>query len=335
MQYRTLGRSGLKVSIIGFGGLPIQRVSFDKAKDIVNKALDLGINFFDTARGYTDSESKLGQVLAARRSEAVIATKSMARTKELMAEDIQISLQQLGVDYIDLYQFHNVKTKEELDQILSAGGALEALTEAKKKGIVKHIGITSHIPAVLKEAIKAAEIETIQFPFNAVEAANGEELLALAESANTGVIVMKPLAGGAIRQADLALRFILAYPVSSIIPGMDSIEQVAANAEIGDGIRPLTEEEMSALKKETDQLGTTFCRRCEYCQPCPQNINIPLIFLLEGYYTRYNLKDWAKNRYQDIVGADQCVECGACEEKCPYDLPIRQMLKDACSKLAD
>ena len=336
MQYRTLGRSGLKVSVIGFGGLPIQRVSFDEARDIVNKALDLGMNFFDTARGYTDSESKLGQVLAIRRSEAVIATKSMSRTKEAMAEDIQISLQQMGVDYIDLYQFHNVKTKEELDQIFSPGGALEALLEAKKEGIVKHIGITSHIPDVLKDAVKAAEIETIQFPFNAVEAANGEELLALAESANTGVIVMKPLAGGAITQADLALRFILDYPVSSIIPGMDSVEQVAANAEIGESGRPLTDEELSALKKETDQLGTTFCRRCEYCQPCPQNINIPLVFLLESYYTRYNMKDWAKERYKGMaVGADQCVECGLCEEKCPYSLPIREMLKDACSKLAE
>ncbi len=336
MQYRTLGKTGLEVSLIGFGGIPIQRVDFATAKEIVNKALDVGINFFDTARGYTDSERKLGQVLGSRRSEAVIATKSMGRTKELMAEDIQKSLNELAVDYIDLYQLHNIKTKEELEKVLGPGGALEALLEAKEAGLVKHIGITSHIPAVLKEAMAYEQLETIQFPFNAVEVSNGEELFGLAESTRKGVIIMKPLAGGAIRRADLALRFIMDYPVSSIIPGMDSVEQVLANAELAKNYQGLTMEERNELKAETDKLGTRFCRRCEYCQPCLQDIQIPQVFLLEGYYSRYNLKEWAKERYKALaVQANECVECGRCEEKCPYNLPIRQMLKDAHSKLAD
>ena len=142
MRYRTLGKTGLKVSVVGFGGIPIQRVSATEAVEIVNRALDLGINFFDTARGYTDSEEKLGTALKARRSQAVIATKSMARTRETMAADIRKSLNTMGLEYIDLYQLHNVKNRKELDRILGPDGALAALLEAKREGLVRHIGVT-------------------------------------------------------------------------------------------------------------------------------------------------------------------------------------------------
>ncbi|MTI79349.1 MAG: 4Fe-4S dicluster domain-containing protein [Firmicutes bacterium] len=333
MQYRELGKTGLKVSVVGFGGLPIQRVTFEEGSRVVNKALDLGINFFDTARGYTDSEEKLGQALQKRRSEAIIATKSMARTKEDMAADIKLSLQTLGIDYIDLYQLHNVKDKNALEQVFGPGGAVEALLEARQKGLIKHIGITGHIQEILKEALKYDVLESVQFPFNAVEVDDGEELLKLAESKNVGIIIMKPLAGGALTNADLALRFILSYPVSSIIPGMDSEEQVEANANVVEK-QPLTKEEENTLAKEKGKLGTTFCRRCEYCQPCPQNINIPTVFLLDGYFTRYNLKHWANERYKTLpVAVEECIDCGECEEKCPYDLPIREMLKEVGSRL--
>ena len=335
MEYRVLGKTGLNVSVIGFGGIPIQRVPEEEATLIINRALDLGINFFDTARGYTDSEAKLGAALKNRRNEAFIATKSMNRTAEGITADITKSLQTLGVDYIDLYQLHNVKDKAALEQVLSANGALEALIRAKSEGIIKHIGITGHIPAILLEALKTEEMETVQFPFNAVEAAEAAALLDLAEKTNTGIIVMKPLAGGAFENPDLALRFILEYPVSIVIPGMDKVEQVDKNVMVCRDFSPLSSEERKILTEEVQKLGAAFCRRCEYCQPCQQGIEIPIVFLLDTYYTRYNLQGWAKERYRGLkTMADTCIQCGECEERCPYNLPIREMLSNAAGRLA-
>jgi len=334
MNYRVLGQTGLKVAVIGFGGIPVQRVSREDAAAVVNRALDRGINFFDTARGYTDSEQKLGAVLNKRRKEAIIATKSMARSRDAMAEDIQNSLKEFGVDNIDLYQLHNVKEQEALDQVLAPDGALAALKEAKKDGVVKHIGITGHVKDVLVQALKEAELETVQFPFNAVETDGTREIFEQAEKTNAGVIIMKPLAGGALKNANLALRFIQQYPVSVVIPGMDSVSQVDENAQAGEMPTALTADEMKELENDAGILGNTFCRRCEYCQPCPQGINIPMIFLFDGYYTRYDMQDWALDRYRDLsVKASDCIECGECEEKCPYSLPVRHMLAEASGRL--
>ncbi|OPX83869.1 MAG: General stress protein 69 [Pelotomaculum sp. PtaB.Bin104] len=334
MLYRTLGRTKIKVSIVGFGGIPIQRISVEEAGLIVNRALDLGINFFDTARGYTDSEAKLGAALKTRRKEAVIATKSMARTREAMTADIQRSLAALRTNYIDIYQLHNVKDQATLEQILGEDGALAALKEAKQDGLIGHIGVTGHIKNFLLEAIKIEEVETVQFPFNAAETTGVNELLLGAVQADTGIIIMKPLAGGSLKNADIALRYILDNPVSAVIPGMDSLQQVEENASAGADPRPLTPHENSKLEEEVKKIGAVFCRRCEYCLPCRQGIDISSIFLFDGYYTRYNLKKWASERYRGLqTKADACKECGECEEQCPYGLPIRQMLKDAAARM--
>ncbi|NLJ76537.1 MAG: aldo/keto reductase [Peptococcaceae bacterium] len=335
MHYRTLGKTGLEVSVVGFGGIPIQRVSAAEAVTIVHKALDRGINFFDTARGYTDSEEKLGSVLKTRRKEAIVATKSMARTKEGMAADIKKSLDTMGLEHIDLYQLHNVKSSAELDQVLSPDGALAALVEAKKAGLIGHIGITGHLKDFLLETLQVKEIETIQFPFNAVETVGVPALLEKAGERGLGVIVMKPLAGGALQNSNLALRYILAHTVTTVIPGMDSPEQVEANTAVGSTLLPLTADEKKILDEEAGTLGGEFCRRCEYCKPCSQGIDIPAVFLMDGYYTRYNLREWARDRYQGMATrVDACIECGECEERCPYNLPIRRMLADAATRLA-
>jgi predicted aldo/keto reductase-like oxidoreductase len=335
MKYKMLGKTGLNVSVIGFGGIPIQRVEEEKAKAIVSRAMDLGINFFDTARGYTDSEAKLSLVLPKRRKEVIIATKSLARTREGMAADIVTSLKNLKVDYIDLYQVHNIRDEASLEQVLSPDGALAALREAKKEGLVRHIGITGHLKDFLVEALKTGEFETVMFPFNPIERNDVPSLIDFALKANIGLIAMKPLAGGAFQNTELALRFILQYPVSTVIPGMDEISQVESNARLGDSLLPLSAEEKSILDKEVKETGSIFCRRCEYCQPCRQGIDIPTVFLLDGYYTRYDLKEWATGRYRNMpVRADACLDCGECEEKCSYGLPRRRMLAEAAARMA-
>ena len=283
----------------------------------------------DTGRGYTVSEEYLGYALEGVRDKFVIATKSMARTKEAMAKDIDISLKNLRTDYIDLYQIHNPGAKD-LEQVQTPDGALEALKEAKAAGKIGHIGITLHSVELFREAIELDWVETVMFPYNIVET-QGEELIAKCAEKNIGFICMKPLAGGAIEDADVAMRFITSNPaVTVIIPGMADVAEIEQNARAISDTAPLSAEEQARIAKIKDELGTNFCRRCNYCAPCTVGINISGVFLFEGYYSRYDLKDWAIARYSSMPKtASDCIDCGVCESRCPYNLPIRQMLKKA------
>jgi len=329
MEYRILGKTGLRVSLMGFGGIPIQRVSENEAVKITQLAIAKGINFFDSARGYTDSENKIGKGIKGRRNELILATKSMARTYEKMKEDIDKSLKAFDTDYIDLYQCHNVRSDQELNSVLGPDGALLALQEAQKAGKIRHIGLTGHKPPMVEEAIRKGVFETIQVPYNFIERSAEEELLPLARQMELGIIVMKPLAGGAFSRPDLALKFLLNRDVSAIIPGMDSLEQVEQNAGLTEKIEPLEQSDLDCLEKEKNEVGERFCRRCEYCKPCPQGVDITTSFLFHGYFKRYGLPEWARERYQALkVKNDACEECGLCETRCPYNLPIREMLKE-------
>ena len=327
MQYRILGRTGLKISNMGFGGIPIQRIDAERTRALMHKLLDAGVNYIDTARGYTVSEEYLGYALEGIRDRFVLATKSMARDKEGMQKDIDISLKNLRTDYIDLYQVHNPNAAN-LDQVLAPGGALDALVEARAAGKIGHIGITLHDLNLFKRALELPWVETIMFPYNIVET-QAEELIAQCAKKNIGFICMKPLAGGAITDATLAMRYICANPaVTVVIPGMADVAEVEQNIAAVNDESPLTEAEIAAMQKIRDELGTNFCRRCNYCQPCTAGINISGAFLFEGYYNRYGLQDWAASRYLALPRtASDCVDCGLCEERCPYNLPIRQMLK--------
>ena len=327
MEYIILGRTGLKISRLGFGGIPIQRIDAEKAKELLEAVRAAGINFIDTARGYTVSEELIGAAIEGHRDEFVLATKSMARDKASMARDIEISLKNLRTDHIDLYQIHNCPP-DQLEQVCSDEGALAALLEAKAAGKIGHIGITAHSAETFAKALELDWVETIMFPYSIVEN-QGEELMAKAKEKNIGFIDMKPMAGGAIENSDLAIRYICANPnVSVVIPGMYSVEEVAKNAAAAENKAAFTAEELAAIEKIRKELGTTFCRRCGYCAPCSVGINIPNMFVFHGYLSRYGLQDWAKDRYAAMPAkAGNCVECGACEERCPYQLPIRSMLK--------
>ena len=291
--------------------------------------MEAGVNYIDTARGYTVSESFLGEALEGIREHFILATKSMARTKEAMAADIETSLKNLRTDHIELYQVHN-PTVQQLEQVAAEGGALEALFEAKAAGKIGHIGVTAHSVEVFEKALEMDWVEAIMFPYNIVES-QGEALMKRCTEQNVGFIDMKPLAGGAIEDAKLALRYIISNPdVTVVIPGMATKEEIEENIEAVNNTAPLTEEEQAAVQKVREELGTQFCRRCNYCAPCTVGINIPGVFLFEGYLLRYGLQGWAKERYATMpVKASACVECGACEPRCPYGLPIREMLKRA------
>ena len=335
MEYRILGKTGLKISRLGFGGIPIQRIDAEGTKALMHRMKDAGINYIDTARGYTVSEEYLGYALEGIREHFVIATKSMARTREAMAADIDISLKNLRTDYIDLYQVHNA-TPEQLQQVMAPGGALEALKEAKAAGKIGHIGLTAHSLETFKLALDLDWVETFMFPYNIVET-QAEKLIAECAKRNIGFVDMKPLAGGAIEDATLALRYICANDaVTVVIPGMAEEKELEQNIAAVNNTAPITAEEKAAFLEVRNQLGTNFCRRCNYCQPCAAGINISGCFLFDGYLQRYGLGDWAQSRYATIpVKASACIGCGACESRCPYNLPIREMLKKVAERFGE
>ena len=327
MEYRILGKTGLNISLLGLGGIPIQRIDAAGTRVLIEKLVDNGINYIDTARGYTVSEAYLGEALVGLRNKFVLATKSMARTKEAMAKDIEISLTNLKTDYIDLYQVHNPSLAQ-LEEVIAEGGALEALLEAKASGKIGHIGLTAHSEKVFEKALELDWVETIMFPYNLVET-QGDELIKKCAEKNIGFIAMKPLAGGAIADATIALRYITANPaISVVIPGMADISEFTQNLAAVNNTSPLSPAELSEIESIRKQLGTQFCRRCGYCAPCTVGISIPSMFLFEGYLERYGLADWARGRYETLAKtASDCIGCGVCETRCPYNLPIRQMLK--------
>ena len=257
----------------------------------------------------------------------------MSRTREAMARDIGISLDNLRTGYIDLYQIHNLPEKD-VETVFGPGGAYEALAEARAAGKVGHIGVTAHNADVLKKLVEdyGDRIETVMFPFNIVET-QGREVLDLARSKGIGTIAMKPLAGGNLDDWELALRYVAqAACIDISIPGMGSPEEVERNAAV-ELTAPLNPEELERCAAVRRALGSQFCRRCGYCAPCTVGIDIPNNFLMVNYLRKYDLADWARARYAGMAHhAGECVECGACEGRCPYELPIREMLKGVAAE---
>lgn len=329
MEYRVLGKTGLHISRVGIGGIPIQRVDAAAARKLLLRAADMGVNFIDTARAYTVSEEFLGQALEGIRHKFVLATKSGAKTKQDMARDVDISLRNLRTDYIDLYQIHN-PSPDSLNQILAPGGALEALKDAKAAGKIGHIGITLHVDKLFEQALRYDWVETIMFPYNIVET-QAEDLMAQCIRKNIGFICMKPLAGGALDDANLAMRFLAANDnISVVIPGMADVAELEQNAAAFCDKGALTQQELSKIDKLRAQLGTQFCRRCNYCAPCTVGIPISAVFIAQGYLTRYHVENFAHARYDALEKkASDCIGCGVCETRCPYNLPIRKMLSEA------
>ena len=330
MNYVTLGNTGLRCAQVSFGGIPIQRSDAANTMQVVDALERHGINFIDTARGYTVSEEYLGAALVGRRDKFILASKAMSRDYAGMKQDIETSLNNLRTDYIDLYQIHNLPISD-FEQVFGSDGAFRALLEAKEAGKIGHIGATAHSTEALKKLIDeySDRIETVMFPYNIVEL-QGHDLLKKAREKGMGTICMKPLAGGNLEDWELALRFIAASGVIDIsIPGMGSAEEVDRNAQAAERFTPLSEEDLARCDEIRKELGSRFCRRCNYCAPCSAGINISGCFLMANYLRRYDLADWAKARYDAMPHhASDCKDCRLCEFRCPYNLPIREMLRE-------
>jgi len=324
-----LGKTEMMVSKVGFGGIPIQRLTEDEAVAVVKRCLDLGVTYFDTANGYTTSEERIGKAIAGRREGIYIASKTSARTREGAEEHLKLSLKRLDVDYIDLYQFHNIADSESLATVLGPDGAMAALEEAKKAGIVKHIGVTSHSMDMAKEMVQSDRFETIMFPFNFITSEAADQLLPLAREHDVGFIDMKPFAGGMLDNATLVFKYLFQFPDVATIPGIEKIEEIEEIVRLQAGPQEMTEAEQREMQRLKEELGTRFCRRCQYCQPCTVEIPITTVMVAPSFHKRMPPERFFSGNFLETMEkATECTECGECEERCPYHLPIMETIAE-------
>lgn len=328
MRSTRLGKTGLMVSELGFGGIPIIRLGFDEAVEVVRHCFEHGITFFDTANVYGDSEKKIGVALESVRDKVVLATKTLLREADAAVDHIEYSLENLRTDCIDIYQTHNIADDETLENLLAPGGAYEALAKAREEGKIRFIGFSSHNIATAVKACRTGKFDTLQFPFNFIERDPADELFTVAREMDMGIIAMKPLGGGLLERADLCFKFLQRHPGVVPIPGIQAKEELDEIIELYKNPVPLSDADTKAIETIRSELGLKFCHRCEYCMPCEKGVTIPGVLSFKSVSRRLPPSAAIGMAYGAMESVEKCEDCGECIEKCPYDLPIPDLLKE-------
>ena len=321
----VLGSTGICVNKDGFGALPIQRISKEAAVKLVRRAFESGMDFFDTARSYTDSEEKLGAALSDVRSKVVIATKTPALTAEDFWKDLETSLHNLNTDYVDILQFHNPPFCPKPG---GEDGLYDAILEAKAQGKVKHIGITNHRLHVAKEAIESGLYETIQFPLCYLATDKDLEIVKMSREKNMAFIGMKSLSGGLITNVKAAAAF--ANEFDNVIPiwGIQRESELDDFLEFIDEFPKMDDDIRAFIEKEKLSLSGDFCRSCGYCMPCPAGIDIPQAARMSQLIRRSPSQKYLEEEWQKKMGMiEHCLNCGHCKSKCPYELDTPNLLR--------
>lgn len=328
MEKIRLGRTNLIATKLGWGGIPIQRVGEREAVSVIQAVIEMGVDLLDTARAYTNSEHRIG--LALRRTErpVILSSKSTVRTAKIY-HDVHESLKQMAVKKIDIYHLHAISTFDDYEKIMAPGGAYEGLKRARDEGWIDHIGITSHNLNVLEKAIEDDHFEVIMACYSFLEPAAGQKVFPLAKAKDIGILAMKPFSGGVIEQAGPALRFVFSTANIVPIPGSETLEKARENWKIfteGDSLTDKDRGEIEALKKQFDR---QFCRRCDYCQPCTEKINIQFAVGLKSIFKRFGPGAREVGWMKELINkARNCSECGECLPRCPYQLPIPDMIRE-------
>lgn len=329
MQYTVLGKTGLKVSRVAFGALPVQRVSMDDAVRILRKAFENGINFFDTARAYTDSEEKVGKALSDVRKEIVIATKTHAKDAKTLREHLETSLEKLKTGEIDIYQLHNPKDI----QSESFMEMMEEAQKAKQEGLIRHISITNHTADIAKKAIASGLFETLQYPFSSISSEDDYEITKMCEAHQMGFIAMKALSGGLLTDAESAFAYLWQFPHVVPIWGIQKDEELDQFIRMSKNPPVLDDAMQKRIEKDRKELAGSFCRSCGYCLPCPVGIDIPQAARMKFLLRRAPYKGFMTDEWiQKMNKIEECIECNQCKSRCPYHLDtphlIKEMLKD-------
>lgn len=345
MEYRRLGRTNLTISRIAYGGLALFFVPPDTALQLLNTAIDKGVNYVDCDEAgnqfvpnlvYEDTRTKLGQVLKTRRKEVFVGIKCMFASYDEVARDIDRALEMVvkgtSSEVIDIFHLAHIDVDEKLDKILSDRGGLAAAEKAKQEGKIGHILVASHNPRVLLRALKTGRFDVAEFPFTIIEQEYLREVIPYCREHDIGSIIMKPLGGGQLGAcAELSLRWISQHDVDVIIPGMKSLDELGRDMGAVEGGIPLSAAELAELEKIALPVGRMYCHRCGYCLPCPQGIHtISQIDLF-----RSNLMSLEKKRamYRQVHSrgghtASDCIGCGECVEKCPFKLPVPDIMQE-------
>ena len=330
MRTIALGKSAIRVSAVGLGGIQFSKISREQTERVIAAGLDLGINFIETASGYFDSEEKIGCALRGTREGVVLATKSTARDAKTFAEHIDRSLERLKTDVIDIYQFHGVDSVQDLRKCLGPSGPYGAAERAVRQGKIRSIGLTSHSLKICLRAVRMGSFDTIQYPISLINTeVERSGLLGRARRMKVGLIAMKPLGGGRLGNARLALGYIYRHPGIVPVVGVETPEQVRELARIAHRPPRMGVREYEVLKRIRREVGKTFCRACRYCEPCPQGISIFPCLYFPVYVSQMGAERILKKGVPDYLEqSEKCTGCRLCEQRCPFHLHVVEGLKD-------
>ena len=325
MEKIRLGRTNLMVTRTSFGVLPLQRTPMEEAIRILKRAYEAGINFYDTARGYTDSEEKIGRALSDVRDYIIIATKNNGSTRKDVVEQLQTSLKALRTDYVDILQLHNPRTLPDPEDPESA---YAGLLEAREKGMARFIGITSHSLVRAKIAVKSGLYDTLQYPLCHLSSADDLSIIELCARLDVGLIAMKPLSGGLITNARAAFAFFRQYETVVPIWGIQSMNELETFLALDANPPEFDASIRAAIEQDRRELSEEFCRACGYCLPCPVDIPIPMaarmgLLLKRMPYQQFLTDEWREK----MLRINNCQDCGSCREKCPYNLNPPALLR--------
>jgi len=324
----VFGSTGLKVTRVAFGGIPIMRLSMDEGVKVVRDVIEMGVNFIDTAYVYGDSEEKIGRAIREYpREKLVIASKSMARDKETFLQHLETGLKRLGTDYLDIYHMHALNSDEDLDKVLGPGGAMEGLDRAIRDGKVRFKAFSSHNLTVAKKVARSGEFQVIQYPLNFIDNDAQDELVPLAEKLKMGFIAMKPLGGGLLDDAGLCFRYLVQFDSIVPDPGIQKTGEMKQIVGIINDPRPLSEDEEARIEETRKDMGKSWCHRCDYCRPCPQGIPISAVLIVKSIVRRMPYDSACDFLGKAMEKARECTECRSCVEKCPYDLDIPELIQ--------
>ena len=333
MQKMRLGKTNLMVSRVGFGALPIQRIGMEDAKSILTKAYDSGINFYDTARGYTDSEEKVGYALSDVRKNIIIATKTHGKDKKTVQDHLITSLRNLKTDYIDIYQLHN---PTQLPDPNDPDSSYSAVLEAKQKGLIRYVGITNHKLDKAMEAVKSGLYDTVQFPLNSLSSDKDLCLVEECKKHDVGFIAMKAMSGGLITNAASTFSFL--WQFENVVPiwGIQEKHELDEFLALEKAPPSLDKNMLKIIEKDRAELAGSFCRGCGYCMPCPVGIPINTAARISLFLKRAPFKNYLTDDFKETMQlVNQCMECGQCKSKCPYELDTPNLLKSELEKYMD